>query len=77
VPVFPHQQGPTGTFPSLSDIKNSVPFSDNGGEFISSAAETGREKESLPFTRSKGRKKNGNGLRASCSSRTKKWRRGS
>jgi hypothetical protein len=34
--------------------------SDNGGEFINNAAEIWREKERLPFTRSRSHKKNGN-----------------
>jgi hypothetical protein len=54
------------TFESPTGIKASAPLpvlefrSDNGSEFINSAAETRREKESVPFTRSRNRKKNGN-----------------
>ncbi|MDR1149698.1 MAG: transposase [Spirochaetaceae bacterium] len=54
------------TFQSLADIKASVPRpvlefrSGNGSEFINNAAEIRREKEHLPFTRSRDRKKNSN-----------------
>jgi hypothetical protein len=56
----------TRTFQSLTDIKASVPLpvlefhSDNGSEFINSAAELWCEQENLPFTRSRDRKKNDN-----------------
>jgi hypothetical protein len=56
----------TWTFHSLTDIKASVPLpvlefhSDNGAEFINNATEIWCEKESLPFTRSRDRKKNDN-----------------
>ncbi|MDR2482190.1 MAG: transposase family protein [Treponema sp.] len=54
------------TFEALSDLKASslLPIrefrSDNGSEFINSAAESWRRQERLAFTRSRGRKKNDN-----------------
>jgi putative iron-only hydrogenase system regulator len=72
-----HNKAHTRTFQSLTDIKASVPLpvlefrSDNGSEFINSAAELWCEQENLPFTRSRDRKKNDNCTQEQGSGRNK------
>jgi transposase InsO family protein len=54
------------TFEALSHIKSTVPLpvmefhSDNGSEFINNATEAWCKRESIPFTRSRDRRKNDN-----------------